>query len=153
MRPRAAADPARLVRVEASGHSPASVTPNTTFDPVTLPPWRPGGCDLGVLDGALRQWATSPPLRVLAEASGWPWPDLAHTADTQELLDQLAELSAAWDFRAQKERNFIAGEPAEVGGQVIPDHLVLAAPTRWVWLAVTRWPVGHFRILSFCPAC
>ena len=98
-----------------------------TFSPVPLPPWRPGGSDLGVLDGALRQWATSPPLRVLAEASGWPWPDLTPTADTQEFLDRLAELSAAWDFRGQRERNFIAGEPAEVGGRLIPDHLVLAA--------------------------
>jgi hypothetical protein len=63
-------------------------------------------------------------MRTLAALSGWPWPDYANT---QEFLDRLAGLSGTWDFRGSKERNFIPGTPAEVGGRVIPDDLVRAA--------------------------
>ena len=110
--------------METSSQTPATVTNGTTFEPVPLPPWQPGHRDPGGLDRALRQWAASPPVRALADASGWPWPA---SADTQKLLDQLADLSADWDFRAKEERNAIEGQPARVGERMIPDALIRPA--------------------------
>jgi hypothetical protein len=66
----------------------------------------------------------SQPVRVLAEASAWAWPA---ERDTLALLERLADLSADWDFRKNRERNFIGGAPAEVNGREIPDELVIAA--------------------------
>jgi hypothetical protein len=94
------------------------------FESVPLPSWPPCGVDPADLEGAVGRWATSPPIRVLAEASGWTWPK---AADATELLDSLSVLSASWDFRKNKERNFIPGTPARVGDRTIPDDLVRAA--------------------------
>lgn len=94
------------------------------FEPVAVPAGERGTYDAGAIDAALRRWVTSAPLRAVADASGWGWPD---TGDTLALLDRLAELSDDWDFRGTRERNFIPGTPAEVNGKLIPDDLVLAA--------------------------
>jgi hypothetical protein len=100
------------------------------FAPVPLPAGstggsgRTGGYDPAVLDPALRRWAASEPVRSLADASGWDWPD---ETDTLTLLDRLADLSAGWDFRRNRERNFIEGAPAEVNGREVPDRLVIGA--------------------------
>jgi hypothetical protein len=132
-----------LTRVE-SNESAARVS----FDPVPLPAGEPGAYSPDVLDEALRGWVTSPPLRVLADASGWDWPG---ETDTLALLDRLAELSADWDFRGDKERNFIGAEPAEVRGRKIPDDLVLSA-ARALGLvdavAVTGRKFSHLIVLS-----
>ncbi len=90
-----------------------------------LPGGVPGAYDAGSIADALRLWATSEPMRALAEASGWEWP--RDGSDTLALLDRLAELSADWDFRGNRERNFIEGAPAEVNGRRMPDALVIAA--------------------------
>jgi hypothetical protein len=113
-----------LVRVEASRPTSASPARPAPFEPVPLPLWQPGHQDVGELERVLRQWATSPPVRALAEASGWPWPACA---GTQDLLGRLAELSAAWDFRARRERDAIPDGPAVVGDRVVPDDLIRAA--------------------------
>jgi len=100
------------------------------FAPVPLPAGstggtgRTGGYDPAALDASLRGWAASEPVRSLADASGWDWPD---ETDTLALLDRLADLSAGWDFRRNRERNFIDGAPAEVNGRVVADRLVIAA--------------------------
>jgi hypothetical protein len=44
-----------------------------------------------------------------------------------DLLTRLAELSADWDFRANRERYLIERKPADVNGRPIPDELVIAA--------------------------
>jgi hypothetical protein len=92
---------------------------------VALPAGERGAYDAVVVDAALRRWVTAPPVRALAAASGWEWPEDA--ADTAVLLDRLAALSAGWDFRKNRERNFIEGTPAVVNGKLIPDDLVIAA--------------------------
>jgi hypothetical protein len=97
---------------------------STAFDPVELPAGERGGYDPASVQAALRRWVTAPPLVALASASGWERPD---ASDTLALLDQLADLSADWDFRKNRERNFIEGAPAEVNGRPIPDDLVVAA--------------------------
>ena len=107
------------MQVEAS-----ETTAGTRFEPVALPTGEGGAYDAVAIDTALRDWVTAPPLRALADASGWEWPA---GADTLALLDRLAELSADWDFRKDKERNFIEGTPAEVNGRQIPDGLVIPA--------------------------
>jgi hypothetical protein len=91
---------------------------------VPLPAGEPGRYVPAALDAALRGWVTSEPVRVLAAASGWRWPA---EEDTLALLSRLAELSADWDFRQNRERNLIEGAPAEVNGREIPDTLVIAA--------------------------
>jgi hypothetical protein len=108
-----------LRQVESS-----EATSHVRFDPVPLPAGTPGEYDPAVIDEAVRRWVTSPPLRALADASGWDWPD---DASTLALADRLAELSADWDFRKDRERNFIEGAPAEVNGRVIPNELVIEA--------------------------
>jgi hypothetical protein len=111
------------------------------FDPVPLPSPPPGGISVGWLDPALREWATSPPVRALADASGWSW---SADDDTDKLLQRLAELSADWDFRAQRERNFIESDPAEVNGRVIPDDLVTDAARALGLVDATPAPAGRF---------
>ena len=111
-----------MIHVKAT--SRPSGTPDYRFDPVPL--------DIGTRDGyspnhlghALLKWATSPPLRALADASGWQWPVCRSTLD---LLTRLAELSADWDFRASRERYLIELTPAEANGRPIPDALVIGA--------------------------
>jgi hypothetical protein len=63
-------------------------------------------------------------VRALASASGWDWPA---EKDTLDLLERLADLSADWDFRKNRERNFIEATLAEVNGRKIPGDLVIAA--------------------------
>jgi hypothetical protein len=94
------------------------------FAPVPLPAGASGRYDPAVLDPALREWATSEPVRALASASGWRWPG---ERDTLALLDRLAELSADWDFRRSRERNLIENAPAMVNGREVPDALAIAA--------------------------
>jgi hypothetical protein len=118
------------------------------FGPVPLPAGESGGYKPAALAEALRGWATSEPVRVLADASGWDWP--AET-DTLALLERLADLSADWDFRRSRERNFIEGASAEVNGHEIPDALILAA-ARALGLvdaaAVTGRKFSHLVVLS-----
>lgn len=120
------------------------VTGAPAFAPVPLPSLPPGELTAGRLDPALRDWVSSPPLRALAEASGWQWPA---EADTGVLLARLAQLSDAWDFRASRERNFIEGSPAEVGGRVIPDDLVTAAARSLGLAEAAAVPDGRFSAL------
>lgn len=94
------------------------------FATVPLLAGEPGTYESAALDDALRGWATSEPVRALADASGWDWPV---KTDTLSLLERLSDLSADWDFRNNRERNFIEGVPAEVNGREIPDDLVIAA--------------------------
>jgi hypothetical protein len=100
------------------------------FDPVPLPSLSPGELTADRLDPVLRRWASSPPIRALAAASGWTWPERPETA---ELLTELAGLSKDWDFRARKgsgtERNFLGAQSAEVNGRVVGEDLAIAAAT------------------------
>lgn len=107
-------------RVETS-----EATARVRFEPVPLPAGERGAYDAAAVDAALRRWVTSAPLRALADACGWEWPEEA--GDTLALLDRLAELSADWDFRKNRERNFIEGTPAAVNGRQLPDDLVIPA--------------------------
>jgi hypothetical protein len=93
------------------------------------------------VESALKEWASSPPLRALAKASGWAWPEETGTA---ALLSRLAELSSDWDFRAQRERNFIESDPAETNGRVIPDDLVTAAARALGLVDAAPAPAGRF---------
>jgi hypothetical protein len=95
-----------------------------TFAPVPLPSLAPGDLTASRLDPILRDWASSPPVRELAAASGWDWPASPQTAD---LLARLAELSGDWDFRRRAERNFIGSAPAEVNGRIVPEDLITDA--------------------------
>jgi len=119
-----------------------------TFDPVPLPAGDSDGYQPAALDQALRGWATSPPVRALADASGWAWPA---ERDTLALLERLAGLSADWDFRQDRERNFIERGPAEVNRREIPDALVIAA-ARALGLvdaaAATGQTFSHLLVLS-----
>jgi hypothetical protein len=122
-----------------------------SFEPVP-PPWLPPGeLTAARLDPVLHAWASSPPLRALAEASGWDWPG---AADTAGLLTSLADLSADWDFRGRArrmERNFIGTEPAEVNGLIVPDDLVVAAATALGLVTAgppPTAPVTHLVVLS-----
>ncbi len=67
------------------------------------------------------------------------------------MLDGLAEMSADWDFRGGRERNFIEGTPATVNGRQISDDLVVAA-ARALGLveanAVTDRSFSHLVVLS-----
>ena len=123
-------------------------TSPVTFDPVPLPAGESGGYEPAAVDEALRGWATSQPVQALADASGWDWPA---QKDTLALLVRLADLSADWDFRKNRERNFIEGAPAEVNGREVPDDLVIAA-ARALGLvdavAVTGRKFSHLVVLS-----
>ena len=103
---------------------PIAAMPHTRFEPVPLPSMPSGELTPARLDPVLREWACSPPVRALADASGWEWPQ---ERDTGKLLAKLDELSKAWDFRGQRERNFIESAPAEVKGRLVPDELVIPA--------------------------
>jgi hypothetical protein len=97
------------------------------FKPVPLPAPAPGELTAARLDGPLREWADSEPMRALAAASGWQWPS---GQDTSGLIARLAELSADWDFRkrgGQVERNLIGAEPAAVNYREVPETLITAA--------------------------
>src|SRR6185437_10982057 len=73
----------------------------------------------------LRDWVMSAPMRALAEASGWHWPD---GTDTQAVLDRLAELSSDWDFRNNRERDRIEPQVAvAVNGRQIDESVILDA--------------------------
>lgn len=89
-----------------------------------LPAGEAGRYAPAALDAALRGWATSEPVRALAAASGWRWPA---ERDTLALLGRLAELSADWDFRRDRERNLIERAPADVNGREMQDSLIIAA--------------------------
>lgn len=121
--------------------------PRGRFEVVPLPSLPPGELTAGRLDGVLRQWVSSAPMRALAEASGWDWPDCA---DTGELLTRLAELSSDWDFRGRAggiERNFIGAEPADVNGRVVPEELITAAARALGLVTATPVPPERFTTL------
>jgi hypothetical protein len=111
------------------------------FDPVYLPSPPPGRLSAAWLEVALREWAASPPLRALADASSWAWPEESQTA---ALLSRLADLSGDWDFRGQRERTFIEPEPARVNGRVLPDDLVVDAAGALGLVHATPAPPGPF---------
>jgi hypothetical protein len=118
------------------------------FTPVPLPDWQSDDRTLSGLEDVLRRWATSPPLRALAEASGWAWPQ---TGDTLGLLRALADLSADWDFRGRRERDFISRASAVVNGREIPDDLVLPAARALGLVAAGPLPgrsFSHLVVLS-----
>src|SRR5215472_16661537 len=97
------------------------------FEPVPLPFLPPGELTPSRLDPVLHAWVSSPPVRALAKASSWEWPDCE---DTGELLDRLAALSADWDFRGRDggvERDLIGARAAEVNGRVIAEELIVYA--------------------------
>jgi hypothetical protein len=117
------------------------------FEPVPLPSLPPGELSSARLGPVLREWASSSPLRALAQASGWDWPSCP---GTDELLIRLAELSRDWDFRALaggKERNFIEAAPVEVNGQVIPEDLITAAAQALGLVEATPVPAEQFTSL------
>ena len=98
--------------------------PQARFDPVPLLVGPPAGYAPDQLDDALRAWASSPPLRALAAASGWSWPAGSSTLD---LLSRLAGLSTDWDFRRNRERSSIERGPVTVNGRPVPDSLIIGA--------------------------
>lgn len=134
------------------GDAPTAQQP--AFEPVPLPSLPPGELTCERLDPVLREWASSPPLRALAEASGWEWPSCP---DTAELLTRLTDLSgggddpsSGWDFRARlggKERNFIETAPAEVNGRIIPEDLIKAAAQALGLVEATPVPAEQFTAL------
>jgi hypothetical protein len=124
------------------------VTLNTAFDRVPLPSLPPGELTAERLDQAVRAWVTSPPVRALAEVSGWTWPD---GRDTAGLLAELVRQSDDWDFRRRQERDAIGAEPARVNDRVIPDGLVLSAADALGLVAAEPAPDGtysHLVVLS-----
>jgi hypothetical protein len=117
------------------------------FEPVPLPILLPGELTPSRLDPLLRGWVSSPPVRALAEASGWTWPDCE---DTCELLDRLATLSADWDFRSRDggvERDFIGVRAAEVNGQIIAEGLIVSAALALGLISATPVPGERFSAL------
>lgn len=120
------------------------MTNETRFDPVPLPSLPPGDLTAERLDPLLRDWAVSAPVRVLAEASGWEWPD---TDDTGELLNRLRVLSDDWDFRKGVERHLVRPGVAEVKGRVIPETLIIAAAEALGLVSATPLPVENFSAL------
>jgi hypothetical protein len=97
------------------------------FERVPLPDLPPGRLTAGRLAPALREWAESEPIRALAAASGWEWP---RTADTTDLLAQLAELSGDWDFRSRAgnaERLQTEIAAVYVNGRIVSEDLIGAA--------------------------
>lgn len=74
-------------------------------------------------------WLNSPPVRELAEVSGWEWPAIGLPLG---LARALAALSDDWDFRMERnaerqERNFLAGGDAIVRGRTLDRDPVEAA--------------------------
>jgi hypothetical protein len=125
-----------------------TATPQGRFAPVPLPSLAPGELTAARLDPVLREWAGSAPMRALAEAAGWAWPS---SADTGELIRQLAELSADWDFRSRGggvvERDFIDGQAALEGEREIPEDLVISAAGALGLVSATPIPPERFTSL------
>lgn len=93
------------------------------FDLVPLRAGERGRNEHRTIERELRGWATSAPMRALVAASGWAWPE---AVDTLPILDELAVLSAGWDFRGNRERRFIEDD-ADVRGWHVPDALIIEA--------------------------
>lgn len=97
-----------------------------------LPTLPVGRLDPAAAPAAIAAWASSAPMRTLADASGWTWPDAASPA---ELLAGLVERSADWDFRGRRAKE--VGSPVErgsmptgaalVNGREVPDDLIVTA--------------------------
>jgi hypothetical protein len=104
---------------------PDRSVPHYGFESVPLP-FFPPGADLGRMATVLNSWISSPPLRALAAASGWDWPDYPPAAD---LFARVAELSGDWDFRGRAERDLISAAPAVANGRIIAEDLIVAAAT------------------------
>jgi hypothetical protein len=92
------------------------------FGSVPLPAAERGMCMADNLESALWAWASSLPIRALAEASGWEWPTIA---DVAKLLKWLEGQSSDWNFRARRERNYIGSDAAYVNGREIPEDLIV----------------------------
>jgi hypothetical protein len=123
------------------------MTESIRFEPVPLPSLLPGGLTSARLDPVLREWVGSAPIRALAEASGWEWPDCR---TTDELLDRLATLSTDWDFRSQHggvERDLVSGDAAQVNGRLIPEELIVAAAEALGLVSATPVPDERFSAL------
>ena len=88
-------------------------------------------------------------MRTLAAACGWNWP---RESDPLGVLSGLAELSADWDFRQNRERNYIEAAPAVINGEQIPDTLVISAARALGLVESTSPPLGrefsHLVVLS-----
>lgn len=122
--------------------------PEPDFERVPLPSLAPGELTADRLDPVLREWVSAAPFRALAEASGWPWP---RTADTSELLNELARMSSDWDFRGRAggaERPALGSGSAEVNGRQLPDDLVTAAATAIGLVTATPVPAERFSALA-----
>jgi hypothetical protein len=123
------------------------VTESIRFEPVPLPSLPPGELSSARLGPVLREWISSAPIRALAEASGWEWPD---GRETGELLDRLAALSADWDFRGRYggvERDFITSDAADVNGRIVPEDLIIAAAEALGLVSATPVPDEQFSAL------
>jgi hypothetical protein len=134
--------PVRLASMSAAESARGTRVPS--FEPVPLPQVPRGQLTLPGIEPALREWASSPPIRALAEASAWPWPSCP---DTEDLLTELARLSGDWDFRGMGgriERNIIGPAQATVGERVIPDDLVAAAAQALGLVSATPIPATRF---------
>jgi hypothetical protein len=98
----------------------------------SVPHWPAGPVAHQALAAEIRSWAVSDPMRTLAAASGWEWPD---EDDPVALVDSLATQSVDWDFRAATaaqrnmavERGAMPFMPAVVNGTTIPERLILDA--------------------------
>jgi hypothetical protein len=124
-----------------------TATPHVRFEPVPLPSLAPGELTVARLEPVLRDWVSSPPLRALAESSGWDWPGCS---DTGELLARLAKLSGDWDFRGRKggvERNFIGTEAVVVNDREIPEELIISAAQALGLVTATPIPPERFTSL------
>jgi hypothetical protein len=112
---------------------------------VPLPSWWPGR-DPRETALDVFAWATSPPMRALAEMSGWPWP----TGGPHDQLDALVDLSEAWDFRKSRERNFIERGRLAIAGRQIDESRVFVAARALGLVEGRRPPPGatHVVVLS-----
>ncbi len=133
--------------MDAEDRSPANTGAPVRFDPVPLPSLPPGQLTIGHLEPVLLRWVASPPMRALAEASGWQWPA---TTDVTSLVSRLAERSADWDFRGranQAERNEIGTELTLPSGREVPAELVTAAAEALGLVTTTPVPAERFSAL------
>ena len=121
--------------------------PAVVFAPVPLPELDPGG-PLGEIRGALVEWVLSPPVRALADACGWPIDD---GAPPQQVLDDLASRTDAWDFRGRRERDQISDADVVVDGRPLDAGLVVDAARALGLVDATPSPgraVHHVLVLS-----
>jgi hypothetical protein len=124
------------------------LTATIRFEPVPLPSLPPGELTIARLSPVLWEWASSPPLRALADASGWNWP---RETDSAELLFRLAELSGDWDFRGReggKERHLMQTAPAEVNGRIVPEDLIAGAAMALDLVRAAPVPAERFTHLA-----